>query len=226
MFDFLSQDWFAHGVPTLPHRSGIDARLQFEARTETRLIRWVLCIAEGQVSAWRLGDLQDPDVEICWSIATAYQVFARQLSGTQATLDTLIREDRRGESYLGPPPPFDFATEHAPTTLPEIPGLKLTVQYDQFSCPFGDVSAYLVFTDGNHVDIQPGPAASPDVKIGLSYRNMILHRQGVIRPTRHHEIQVFVGAIVIPLHVGDEGGPHQCLRRLHMGRVLLHEPFE
>jgi len=182
-YPYLSDDWFAvareQTTAVLIGRIGLTARLQFEASSAAGPIRWAQVIADGQVVEWRLGDLDEPDVELRLDLAHAWRLAQQDTDGTAALAGVEVFE----EGLLGkgiPPSPMDLGERPELDDLPVVPGATLDVQYEYSAGPWGNVSFSLSFVDGKVDAMSLGRIAEPDVVAKCSYLQMAQVRRGDI----------------------------------------------
>lgn len=157
----------------------LTARLQFEASSADGPIRWAEVIADGQVVEWRLGDLDEPDVELRLDLGHAWRLVQDGTDGTAALAGVEVFE--AGDPGRGvPPSPMDLGGRPELGDLPVIPGATLDVQYEYSAGPWGNVSFSVSFVDGKVEAMGLGRIAEPDVIAKCSYLQMAQVRRGDI----------------------------------------------
>jgi hypothetical protein len=181
---FFTEAWCARArdltAGTLPRRSGIDARIQYDVRSEDRCWRWFQLIEEGQLRDWALGEVPDPELEIRWDLATALAILRQEVDGTAALARTTIATETPGGVYVGAPPPANLGAQPSLAELPRMEGATVGVQIHLWSGPFGDVMYFISIVDGQMVGQDFGILSQPDLVIELPYRDYMRYEHGDI----------------------------------------------
>jgi hypothetical protein len=164
----------------LPRRSGIDARLQYEVRSEERSWRWFQLIEEGQLRDWAVGEVSDPELEIRWDLATALEILRQEVDGTQALARSTIATETAADLYVGPAPPANLGWQPSLAELPHVKGATVGVQFHLWSGPFGDVMYFISVVDGQLASQDFGVLRQPDAVIELPYREFMRYEHGDI----------------------------------------------
>jgi hypothetical protein len=181
---YFSEGWCARAreltTGILPRRPGINARIQYEVRSEERVWRWFQLLEDGQVRNWAVGELSDPELVIRWDLATALAVLRQEVDGTEALARTTIATDADGDDYLGAPPPANLGSQPSLADLPQVKGATVGVQFHLWSGPFGDVIYFISVLDGQMVGQDFGILRQPDAVIELPYRDYMRYEHGDI----------------------------------------------
>lgn len=142
----------------------------------------VIHIEDGVVTAVAQGTEEEAgtSVAILLDSTTARGLLSGVLNGTEATRAIRIEERIGDEVHRMLSPPLDLASRPEFDELPRLQGASLTVEYKTRSGPFGDVVHWEEFTDGRCTKRELGPHADPDVKIGMSFANLLRLKRGEI----------------------------------------------
>ena len=180
---YLSEAWFQAAQQKLVNSAGddlgLDQRLQFDAETSDGHVRWAVVLRNGLVE-FRLGELSEADIELHHSLEHAWQVFGNELSGDDALAGYTVVEERPPGQYRGRPAPMELIERPELANLPAFPGVSLDVQYLYHRGPFGPVSWYLTFVDGQVQEMDLGTCNEPDVVIEATFLQMAQVRHGDI----------------------------------------------
>jgi hypothetical protein len=181
---YFGEEWCARAreltAGILPRRSGIDARLQYEVRSENCCWRWFQLIEDGQLRDWAVGEVADPELEIRWDLGAALAIWRQEVDGTEALARTTIATDTAGGIYAGAPPPANLGPQPSLADLPQVKGATVGVQFHLWSGPFGDVRYFISVVDGQLVGQDFGILAQPDAVIELPYRDYMRYEHGDI----------------------------------------------
>lgn len=176
---YPSEEWFALACAAMADQGlrhpGLDARIQYVAGPH----RWVEVIAGGRITEWRLGTLDDPDIEVRFPLETALGGLTGTISGTGALSEATVRDPSRTPDVVAPSP-MDLGDQPELTDLPTIPGASVEVQYEYQNGPWGPVSFGLSFADGQVAGMRLGRLDAADVTVSCSFIQMARVRRGDI----------------------------------------------
>jgi hypothetical protein len=171
---FLSRGWFERAEELIVGRgslSGISYRIQFDAGGE----RWFQVAADGKVTAWAPGDIDDPDQEIRMPVEIARRVYRAQVDGTEALEACQVTTP---DGWTGPPTPLDIIDCPELLDMPFQPEADLLVQYHHSEGPFGHLSWWWRFVEGRSESAGFGLADDADVAAYLPFANLVALRLG------------------------------------------------
>jgi hypothetical protein len=225
---YFSEAWCARAreltAGILPRRSGIDARLQYEVRSEERCWRWFQLIEDGRLRDWALGDLSDPELEIRWDLATALAILRQEVDGTEALARTTIATETVGDVYVGAPPPANLGAQPSLAELPRVMGATVGVQIHLWSGPFGDVMYFVSIVDGQMVGQDFGILRQPDLVFEFPYRDYMRYEHGditVLELVSMGRLQAAEGPLVTYAGLVEDPKFEQAMRRCSAPGIAL-----
>lgn len=177
---FPSPEWFAAALPAVAGCRGADptASAAVQYRATDAEARWVEVIADGQLVAWELGELDHPDLIIDVPLAVARGAVAGTLDGA-AVLGAITTSTPDAHEPV-PPSPMDLGHGAPTDALPRFPGATVAVQYLYDLGPWGPVPFALTFVDGQIESMALERLDDPDVVARCTFRHLALVRRGDI----------------------------------------------
>lgn len=179
-YELASESWCEHAMRCtvdLPERVGLSWRLQFDAVDGAHHRRWHQEVKDGRVLGWAPGEIDEPDVELRWTLDHARALYRGALSGSDALAGARVVTPDRGE---GAPPPLDLSETDELEDLPQIAGATLMVQYEFAAGPFGPVSFWESFDEGRVAGMGFGVTEEADVTVWITFTKMAAVRAGTI----------------------------------------------
>ena len=180
---YLTDEWFDEArscLAVLPvGGNGLQCGLQFDVELPDGHLRWHLAVRDGGLRIG-LGELPDADIELHHSVQHVWQVFNEEVNADDALAGYTVVEEQAGGRYVGPAPPMELGQQRELQDLPRIPGATLDVQYEYARGPFGPVSWYMSFVDGELESMDFGRCNEPDVVADATFLQMAQVRRGDI----------------------------------------------
>lgn len=134
--------------------------------------RWFLALDRGRLTAFDLGTIEQPDVELRWSLEHARQILTEERWGTEALQVTTVAASTPDGPYVGPPAPANLLARPEIASMPAAPGATLDAQYVFRDGPFGEVNYAQRYVDGRLVEERLGELAEHDVLVRFTYGAM------------------------------------------------------